>query len=73
MTTKPDRFSAPVMLESYRKNATPFLRQQIRDFRALAPTDQRELLFYMIANMAVSHAVTRMLAEIEPQERPSVQ
>lgn len=55
------------MLDKYRDNASPYLRQQVRVFRSLSATDQRELLFFMMANMAVSQAAAQMLAQIEPK------
>lgn len=60
------------MLETFRDNAGTFLRDQAKQFRALAPTDQRELLFYLMANMAVANSAQAVLAAIEP-ERPNVQ
>jgi hypothetical protein len=44
------------ILDNYRDNASPFLRQQVRTFRSLSAADQRELLFFFFANMAVTQA-----------------
>lgn len=60
------------MLDKFRDGAGTFLRDQAKQFRALAPTDQRELLFYLVANMAVANSASAVLAQIEP-ERPNVQ
>lgn len=60
------------MLDKFRDSAGTFMRDQAKQFRALAPTDQRELLFYLVANMAVSQSAQAVLAAIEP-ERPHVQ
>ena len=60
------------MLNTFRANAGTFLRDQAQQFRSLSANDQRELLFYLMANMAVSQSAQAVLAAIEP-ERPSVQ
>ena len=48
------------------------MKDQAAQFRALSANDQRELLFYLMANMAVSQSAQAVLAAIEP-ERPHVQ
>jgi hypothetical protein len=60
------------MLETFRASAGTFLHDQARQFRTLSASDQRELLFYLAANMAVSQSAQRVLEAIDP-ERPSVQ
>lgn len=60
------------MLETFRANAGTFLRDQVKQFRSLSANDQRELLFYLMANMAVSQSAQRVLEAIEP-ERLNVQ
>jgi len=55
------RLSPAALLADMRGNATPFLADQAKQFRALSASDQRELLFYLMANMAVSQAASRML------------
>lgn len=49
-------FDPANMLEAYRGNANDFMRQQVAQFKALRPGDQREFLFFMMANMAISQA-----------------
>lgn len=51
-----NRFSPHHMLQNYRANASEFMREQAAEFRAMAPSDQREFLFFMMANMAISQA-----------------
>jgi hypothetical protein len=58
------------MLQSYRDNASPFMREQAKLFRAMSASDQREFLFYTTANMAVSQAASRIL---DDAERPTQQ
>jgi hypothetical protein len=41
-----------LMLELYRRAAVPFVQENIRLFKAMAPADQAELLFYMIMDQA---------------------
>ena len=41
-----------LMLELYRRAAVPFVQENIRLFKAMAPADQAELLFYMIMDNA---------------------
>lgn len=41
-----------LMLELYRRAAVPFVQENIRLFKAMSPTDQAELLFYMIMDQA---------------------
>ena len=60
------------MLETFRASAGTFLQDQARQFRSLSASDQRELLFYLAANMAVSQSAQRALEAIDT-ERPSVQ
>jgi hypothetical protein len=49
-------FEPANMLESYRGNANDFMRGQVQQFKQLSPGDQREFLFFMVANMAISQA-----------------
>jgi hypothetical protein len=49
-------FEPANMLESYRGNANDFMRKQVAQFKQLSPGDQREFLFFMMANMAISQA-----------------
>lgn len=49
-------FEPANMLDAYRANANDFMRKQAAQFKAMSPGDQREFLFYMMANMAVSQA-----------------
>lgn len=51
-----DKFHPHTMLETYRANANDFMRQQATEFRSMSPSDQREFLFWMMANMAISQA-----------------
>lgn len=59
------------MLQDYRDNASPYMRDQAKLFRAMSASDQREFLFYTVANMAVSHAARRALDQLE--QRPTQQ
>jgi hypothetical protein len=52
----PDRFSPAAMLDAYRGNANDYMREQVVAFKSLSPTDQREFLFYMMANMAIAQS-----------------
>lgn len=60
------------MLAKHRENAGTFMRDQVKQYRALSAADQRELLFYLFANMAVAQSAQHVLAQLDP-ERPSVQ
>jgi hypothetical protein len=51
-----DRFTPAYMLETYRSNANDYMREQVAAFRSMSPTDQREFLFFMMANMAIAQA-----------------
>lgn len=51
-----DPFTCANMLDSYRANANDYMRGQVKQFLALSPSDQREFLFYMMANMAISQS-----------------
>lgn len=51
-----DPFKLANMLESYRGNANDYMRKQVLEFKQLSPADQREFLFFMMANMAISQA-----------------
>lgn len=55
MTLK-NTFEPANMLDAYRGNANDFMRNQAAQFKAMSPSDQREFLFYMMANMAISQA-----------------
>lgn len=44
------------MLAAYRGNANDYMREQVRQFLAMSPSDQREFLFFMMANMAISQS-----------------
>lgn len=61
-----DRFAPAAMLASHRENASPFMRDQAKAFKALSASDQREYLFYMMANMAVARAAEQVLHDLEP-------
>lgn len=61
-----DRFSPASMLAAHRENASAFMRDQAKAFKALSASDQREYLFYMMANMAVQRAAEQVLHELEP-------
>lgn len=41
-----------MMLELYRRGAVPFVAENVRLLRELSPSDQAELLFYMIMDYA---------------------
>lgn len=41
-----------LMLELYRRAAVPFVAENVKLFKAMAPADQAELLFYMIMDYA---------------------
>jgi len=49
-------FEPANMLDSYRTNANDFMRKQVDMFNGMSPSDQREFLFFMMANMAISQA-----------------
>ena len=49
-------FEPANMLEAYRGSANDFMRKQVDQFKQLSPSDQREFLFFMMANMAISQA-----------------
>lgn len=63
-----DRFSPANMLQAHRDNASVYMKDQAKAFRAMAASDQRELLFYLMANMAVSNAAKSVLDELEPKK-----
>lgn len=62
-----DRFDPHHMLETYRANANDFMREQAKAFRSLSPSDQREFLFYMMANMAIAQAALVDLVPSSPE------
>lgn len=62
-------FEPANMLDAYRANANDFMRGQVAQFKAMSPGDQREFLFYMMANMAISQAA--LVDSIEVVERPA--
>ncbi len=41
-----------LMLELYRRAAVPFVAENVKLFRAMSPSDQSELLFYMVMDFA---------------------
>jgi len=41
-----------LMLELYRHAAVPFVAENVKLFNAMKPSDQAELLFYMIMDFA---------------------
>lgn len=49
-------FTPANMLDSYRGNANDFMRDQVKQFLAMSPSEQREFLFFMMANMAISQS-----------------
>ena len=55
MTIK-NTFEPENMLDAYRANANDFMRKQVDMFKGMSPSDQREFLFFMMANMAISQA-----------------
>jgi hypothetical protein len=54
--TVKNSFEPANMLEAYRGNANDFMRKQVEMFKGMSPSDQREFLFFMMANMAISQA-----------------
>lgn len=54
------------MLKAYRENASDYMLEQAKQFRALSAADQREFLFFMMANMAVSFQANRALEQLQP-------
>lgn len=71
MTIK-NTFEPANMLEAYRGNANDFMRGQVAQFKAMSPSDQREFLFFMMANMAISQAaIVDSIQVIDaPEEQP---
>ena len=61
-----DPFKLANMLDAYRGNANDFMRKQVAEFRQLSPSDQREFLFFMMANMAISQAAIVDSIEVVP-------
>lgn len=55
--------TAMKLLRDYRDNATPFMRDQLRVFHAMSASDQREFLFFTVANMALNQAVAQECQE----------
>jgi hypothetical protein len=75
MTVK-NTFEPANMLEAYRGNANDFMRGQVAQFKALSPSDQREFLFFMMANMAISQAAivdSMMIVDADDLKQGSVQ
>lgn len=63
-------FEPAHMLESYRGNANDFMRQQVAAFKAMSPTDQREFLFFMMANMAIAQsAIVDCMQVVDAKEQ----
>ena len=57
------------MLETYRSNAAGYMRKQVDQFQQLSPSDQREFLFFMMANMAIGQsAIIDSMVVSEPAE-----
>jgi hypothetical protein len=56
-----------LMLELYRRAAVPFVQENIRLFKAMAPADQAELLFYMIMDNASNAGGPAVLQEGKTQ------
>lgn len=64
-----DPFKIANMLDAYRGNANDYMRKQVTEFKQLSPADQREFLFFMMANMAISQAA--IVDSIEVVDRPA--
>lgn len=64
-----DPFKLANMLDAYRGNANDYMRKQVAEFRALSPADQREFLFFMMANMAISQAAIVDSIEVVDQTK----
>jgi hypothetical protein len=64
-------FEPANMLDAYRANANDYMRDLVAQFKALNPSDQREFLFFMMANMAISQAAivdSMMIVDAPAQE-----
>lgn len=64
-----DSLTPANMLKSYRENASDYMLDQAKQFRALSASDQREFLFFMMANMAVSFQASRALEQLQPTKQ----
>lgn len=69
-----DPFTPTAMLDAYRGNANDFMRNQVKQFLALSPSDQREFLFYMMANMAISQsAIVDCMQVVDARDPEQIQ
>lgn len=71
-----DPFKLANMLDAYRGNANDYMRKQVAEFHALSPADQREFLFFMMANMAISQAAivdSIQVVDAEPPAKEQIQ
>lgn len=73
MTIK-NTFEPANMLEAYRGNANDFMRGQLAQFKAMSPSDQREFLWFMMANMAISQAaIVDSMVFVDAEEPKAMQ
>jgi hypothetical protein len=58
-----DSKSPALVLADYRAKGHPIIREQAQKFKSLSPSDQRELLFHMIAHETV--VLNRLTQQME--------